>query len=91
MSIRYSPGPWEAILSKPSRRGIDGTAMVRAGGTMAIDCIRSGDSWEEVEGNCRLIAAAPELVEALRKIAGMDDAAAAGVARSALAAAKLKK
>lgn len=91
MSIKYTKGPWEAILSKPSRRGIDGTAMVRAGGTMAIDCTNSGDSWEEVEGNCKLIAALPDLVEALRKISAMNDTSAAHVARAALDAAKLKR
>jgi hypothetical protein len=67
MSARHTPGPWRALIDKPSRRDHQGTVMVVAGGQMAIDCNASGDTFEESKANAILIAAAPDLLAALRK------------------------
>jgi hypothetical protein len=64
----HTPGPWQAII--PSKRQkTDVTAMVAttAGpGSMAIDCTKSGTTRDEDAANARLIAAAPELLAALK-------------------------
>lgn len=66
MSTKHTPGPWEAIIIKPSKRDQVGTAMVRAGGSLAIECSHSGDTFAESAANARLIAAAPEMLAALK-------------------------
>lgn len=62
----HTPGPWAAIVAKPSKKDQRGTAMVRAGGSMAIECADSGDTFAESAANARLIAAAPDLLTQLR-------------------------
>lgn len=56
----HTPGPWELLIDKKNK-----TAMVSAGGRMAIDCDGSGDGFAQVCANARLIAAAPDLLKEL--------------------------
>jgi len=65
---KHTPGPWKAICDNP--RQVNRMAMVATygGGGVCIDCTKSGDSYEMDCANARLIAAAPELLEALRAI-----------------------
>lgn len=67
---KHTPGPWRA--QKPLRQGLvvdrkweivaplEGGEMVIVGEHTGVDCLR--------EANARLIAAAPEMLEALREI-----------------------
>ena len=58
MSIKYTSGPWRVAESTPAAR-------VHAGDfTFLITNTKGADS-EEWDGNARLIAAAPDLLEAL--------------------------
>lgn len=68
---KHTPGPWAALITKPKKRKqpSPGTVLVAAGGSLAIDCTSSGDTFEEGEANARLIAAAPEMLEALKMAA----------------------
>lgn len=62
---KHTKGPWTALTIGPNNMD-DGTAMVatthRAG--MAIDCFRSGATFEESAANACLVAAAPDLLSA---------------------------
>jgi 2-oxo-4-hydroxy-4-carboxy--5-ureidoimidazoline (OHCU) decarboxylase len=66
---KHTPGPWSAMVI--GRNNMDrGTVMVattyRDG--MAIDCFNSGSTFAESAANAHLIAAAPELLEALQRL-----------------------
>jgi hypothetical protein len=65
----HTPGPWVAHCDDP--RSKNGMALVvahKGRGTMSIDATRSGASFAEDCANARLIAAAPDLLAALREI-----------------------
>ncbi len=65
--MSHTPGPWTDISDKPKCKGKwPPMAMVKAGGRSAIDCTDSGDSPSQDRANARLIAAAPDLLAALK-------------------------
>lgn len=68
---KNTPGPWElSDSSRPSNRyfvsSVGGTNIARVLG--AYTAVSHGRHWEESAANARLIAAAPELLEALTKL-----------------------
>lgn len=71
METKHTPGPWEAIDSKhgllvrtesPSKTKYGASRYAAIGGFESGD----KDQYEEAKANARLIAAAPELFEALK-------------------------
>ena len=60
---KHTPGPWAALMQDPP------TIADRRGCRVATSCALPGQSAEEQEANARLIAAAPDLLAALRVIA----------------------
>lgn len=89
----HTPGPWKAHPGKLPDSGRD-MFRVRAddGGTEAVVAVcfpsSCGDIYEEdAEANARLIAAAPDLLSALRALVGaIEEDDFAGALESALAA-----
>lgn len=70
---KHTPGPWVAQIDKHIKRGrkpLPRMALVMVGGGQAIDCTYSGVDFEESAANARLIAAAPEMLEALKAALG---------------------
>lgn len=68
MRCLFSRPPWTLMVERPGRRRFNGSVMVAAGGTMAIDCTASGDVFSEAVANGKLIAAAPALAAELDAI-----------------------
>ena len=67
---KHTPGPWVALIHPETKRRA-AAAMVAtqdSGGKLAIDVTGSTGTHEGDAANARLIAAAPELYEALRAI-----------------------
>lgn len=61
----FTPGPWMVLDGVPSGGGIGiGPVIEAIGGPHALVCFNGGES----EANAALIAAAPELLEALKKL-----------------------
>lgn len=57
--MAHTPGPWGIS-------GLDPRHVDTRGGQMCIDCTKSGPSKAVDAANARLVAAAPELLSALR-------------------------
>lgn len=68
---KHTPGPWTALCD-PSTVRKNRMAMVATSHKegMCIDVTTSGANYSEDMANARLIAAAPELLEALKAIEG---------------------
>lgn len=65
--MAHTPGPWRAILDKPQTQKQTRMAMVATPeGRTSIDCTGSGATYAADCANARLIAAAPDLLEALK-------------------------
>jgi hypothetical protein len=60
---KHTQGPWAALMQDPP------TIADRRGCRVATSCALPGQSAEEQQANARLIAAAPDLLEALRALA----------------------
>ena len=58
----HTPGPWT----------VEAYDLVLANGLRVADCKVSGASLDETAANARLIAAAPDLLEALERLADSD-------------------
>ena len=58
---KHTPGPWRAVPNAP---GISDTVI--DSGRMVVADVISRKSTDELRANARLIAAAPELLEALQ-------------------------
>ena len=67
--MKYTPGPWQY------KDGGYGKYYVKSGDTVIADCahIDCDPSYERTEYNARLIAAAPELLEALQMLCQHSD------------------
>lgn len=66
MEVKHAPGPWSASFSFPGRDGFGDVWQIDADGHAV--CTTQFCYAEGTEGNARLIAAAPELLEALEKL-----------------------
>lgn len=69
---KHTPGPW--YTTARSNNMIDVCHQIRRPGaiTMALCRVQARQSWlSEAEANARLIAAAPDLLEALKRCAGV--------------------
>ena len=64
---KHTPGPWAALMQDPP------TIADRRGCRVATSCALPGQSAEEQEANAHLIAAAPDLLEALRLLLEASD------------------
>ena len=64
MNTPHTPGPWETALSFTADNRIIWDVCLPDGGDMIADLAECGDEQTQ-EANARLIAAAPELLEAL--------------------------
>lgn len=107
MTTEHTPGPWlatedpmssqdyQTLVALPGRAGAMGTwlALVQHNWNEA----EAGErriSWKEAEANARLIAAAPELLEALENLLAVNEGEggtryrAQDIARAAIAKAK---
>lgn len=60
--MKHTKGPWRALID--NKRHELPMCMVATGAGKAIDATDSGDTWEESGANAKLIAAAPDLLEA---------------------------
>jgi hypothetical protein len=71
MTDNHTNGPWDVTKAKPRKVTANGilicTALLRNMGTTAQN--KHGKSVNEALANAKLIAAAPDLLEALRNIA----------------------
>lgn len=66
MSGKHTPGPWEASFSFPGRDGIGDVWQIDAD-SHAV-CTTQFCYAPNTEANARLIAAAPDLLEAVQKL-----------------------
>lgn len=86
---KHTPGPWK--VAKPRKSYRDGNMMY---GIVGPECVSDYEDWGFTEANARLIAAAPELLEALRNLVEAathhqaDARAALAKARAAIAKAE---
>ena len=71
---KFTPGPWTAILDKPTEKRYRMALVGTTAGNAAIDCTRSGESFAQDCANARLVAAAPDLLNSLREAVAMLDA-----------------
>ena len=72
MSAQHTPGPWFVVAQ--NNVGSKGTQVWGlAGDTRIADCASGGISLEGKRANARLIAAAPELLEALQGVLRVAD------------------
>lgn len=60
----HTPGPWK--VAKPQRTYRDGNLMY---GIVGPECVIDYEDWGFTEADARLIAAAPDLLEALKELA----------------------
>ncbi len=58
---KHTPGPWRYMAGTHSHYDSEGKAIARVYGPRGIDCSRR-------DANARLIASAPELLEALKAV-----------------------
>lgn len=63
MNAQHTPGPWK--VAKPRKSHANGKLMYGLDGP---ECVSDYEDWGFTEANARLIAAAPELLEALKSI-----------------------
>lgn len=67
MSAKHTPGPWRVVISDNGDRceieAANKDCVARAFAPFPFDT-----SWDERDANARLIAAAPELLEALQDL-----------------------
>jgi hypothetical protein len=65
-AAQFTPGPWADVSQA---RGRDKSSLVATSdGPLAIDCTQSGKTLAQDRANARLIAAAPDLYEALAQV-----------------------
>ena len=70
---KYTPGPW--IVNPTKAKNIyDRCIVAPLSGEQAIDCFQSGSSAQESVANAQLIAAAPDMLEALKQYIGLHPA-----------------
>lgn len=70
MSTAYTPGPWRFDTKR-------GAIVTSSGDAVAVVCFHGADSLAQENANGRLLAAAPELLAALREL--LTEAARSGL------------
>lgn len=99
--LKHTPGPWSVFAEEGEtvRPGIDSESQEEGGAGFSIimygdaedECGIHGRTDEEAEANARLVAAAPDMLEALRLCVQLQDLGAVDAARAAIAKATRKK
>ena len=91
MSNKHTPGPWTITVYPPDDDDAeDLCAYIDGNGTHVSHCMPPDGANKELrDANARLIAAAPELLEALKLIASAENSAldlayCKGIARAAI-------
>lgn len=64
--VKHTPGPWELQLLPPTGTSMTYIGIRQAETRKSVGYAQSSESADIAEANARLIAAAPELLEALR-------------------------
>ena len=66
----HTPGPWKTWKSKVRHRSIDGRTIIRKGTSVIahVTPVQCAPLSAEVIANARLIAAAPEMLEACKSM-----------------------
>jgi hypothetical protein len=70
LPVKHSQGPWQFELYPSGGFEIESPTGGHAGGTLIIASRNSHRNVEVMHANARLIAAAPDLLEALRDVIG---------------------
>jgi len=71
---QHTPGPWQVSPAPSSIKGAKTSlSIIRNIGGYVATAYPGGMQREEAEANARLIAAAPDLLEALRQCLGFDN------------------
>ncbi|TLX12106.1 hypothetical protein [Rhizobium sp. MHM7A] len=69
---KHTPGPWHVDPKSPEESFFEDVNVLRHDGLAIAVCVHNGDILPpEPEANARLIAAAPDLLEALKEFASM--------------------
>ena len=74
--MKHTPGPWRAVLTY-----VHSVREDRRTTTSVADCGLTPSRAEEAQANARLIAAAPELLEACKELVAVSEQAPMMVAR----------
>lgn len=68
-TVKHTPGPWHVDPKAPEESFFEDVNILRHDGLAVAVCVHNGDIVPpEPEANARLIAAAPDLLEALREL-----------------------
>jgi hypothetical protein len=71
MSAQHSPGPWVSFYKHKYNEWHVGVPV--SSGSMKLALFPDGCPTESPEGDCRLIAAAPDLLQALKAVVALSD------------------
>ena len=93
MTQKHTPGPWKITEDDYGHEhwfGGAGEGQICVNGWVNGGCKKYPSKWRKLQANARLIAAAPELLEALKLIANAENSAldlayCKGIARAAIA------
>lgn len=66
--VKHTPGPWTDISDRANARHPMALISTNCLDSISIDATKSGRTFDESRANARLIAAAPEMLDALRTI-----------------------
>ena len=70
--MKHTPGPWKPVkreqdLSEPGKYSPEYYAIMEAvEGSLVAEVHHAGIEWEEFKANARIVAAAPDLLKALK-------------------------
>ena len=71
--IKHTPGPWQHFVKLSGSENHRGFRILTADGWALADVQPADEDGIEGEANARLIAAAPDLLEALKRMASIID------------------
>jgi hypothetical protein len=66
--MKHTPGPWSLCKHEKDRTAPEFYAVVEQEGCIVAEAHHAGLEWEEYEANALLLAAAPDLLQALKHI-----------------------
>ena len=67
---KHTPGPWTVNIPNNRETAIRG---IHGGDYVIADILNDGYEDDEQEANARLIAASPDMLEALRRVANLNE------------------